>query len=79
MSESTIVPKINHKTFHKRATFLNRSSTDRKWLADQGPGFYVIEVIDVWGDKEELRRNIEGRVKSRPKMKIKTKKLGATE
>jgi len=71
-NKGILIPAVNHKTFRKQATFLNLSSADRKWLAKQGSGYYVLRVVDVWEDKDEYRTNIEGKI-MRPKEKAKRK------
>lgn len=62
MPDITIPLKKNHRTYNKWATFLNLTSLDRKYLAECGPGFHVLQTTGVWSDEVNLRVNVEGKI-----------------
>jgi len=70
------IPKKNHKTYRKWATFLNLSSADRKYLAECGPGWHVLQTTGTWSDETELRVYVEAKIlKPNAEQLIKAKKV----
>lgn len=70
-----LIPRRKHQIYNKWATDIELSSLDKKFLAEQAEGYYVIKVIDVWKDADEKITHVECKIVSRKR--IQRKKINA--